>query len=421
MSVDIRHVEADQVVAWMRTMRTTFLMQWKEPTQQVQSFFRRTWGDPRRRYGAYEGERLVATLATFPTTITVPGYDGTTAEVTADALTMVTVAATHRRQGLLTRMLTQSLHDAKDRGEAISILRAAEYPIYGRFGYCPASYSAMLRVDAGRKPRLLVEPKDVIVEQCEPADLVKPGQDIYDEARRLEHGHIARERDVDWARPLALEGLESDGAKAPTCVVARDGEDRAVGFALWNPGTFTGDWFDSGVPIVVPQLMATTADAYAALWRYLLGIDLIGTIEMPERPVDDPIQHMLTDGRAAQPHRIYDATWVRLLDVPAALSGRSYASGDQLVLEVSDEDAGRFATGTYTLDASLTGASCSRTPGATPDLRLSQRALAGLYLSGRTVWSMQRCGLLEEVRPGAARRFQRLLFHERAPFNATPF
>jgi predicted acetyltransferase len=419
MATEIRHVNADDFLPWARTMRTTFLVEQNEPTEARQAFIKRHWGDPRRRFGAYDGDRCVATLATFPTTLTVP-FGDRTAEVAADALTMVTVAATHRRRGLLTTMLTRSLTDAKERGEPISILRAAEYPIYGRFGYWPASSAAQFKVDSASRPRLLADPGNVTVIQVEPADLVKPGQAVYDEARLVEHGHIARDPDQDWARALGLEGLDPEYGKVPACIVARDDQGSPVGYLIWTPAAFDGDWFAGKAPINVHQFMSTTPQAYAALWHYLLGMDLVGEIRMEERPVDEPLEHLLSDGRAAQAHRIYDATWVRLLDIPAALSARRYATTDRLVFEVVDKDGG-FASGRFALDSGPDGASCVQAPGATPDLRMSQRALAGLYLSGRTVRSQRLAGLIDEETPGACARLQALLFHERAPFNATPF
>lgn len=419
MAVEIRNVTSDELVPWVRTLRSTFLMEPTDPTEANQAFLRRTWGDSTRRFGAYDGDRCVATLATFPTTITVPGGDHTL-EIAADALTRVTVAPTHRRQAILTRMLSQSLLNAKERGEPLSILRAAEWPIYGRFGYAPASWSAVFRVDVAGRPQPSGDAGGVSIEHVDPIDLVKPGQTVYDEARRVEHGHIARDPDVDWARALGLEGVNLEYGKVPNCIVAREEGGHPVGYAMWVPVDSTAEWFEARATISVPQLMTTTRQAYVALWRYLLGIDLVGQIRLSERPVDEPLQHLLPDGRAAQPARIFDATWVRLLDVPVALSGRRYATTDRLTFEVVDAEGG-FTSGRYTLDAGPDHASCERDASSTPDLTLSQRALAGLYLSGSTVRAQRLAGLVDEHTPDACRRLQAMLFHDRAPFNATPF
>jgi len=54
----------------------------------------------------------------------------------------------------MSRMLVSSLRAAWERGDALSILIAAEWPIYGRFGYAPATLSRRLRpVSLPSRPR----------------------------------------------------------------------------------------------------------------------------------------------------------------------------------------------------------------------------------------------------------------------------
>ena len=112
---------------------------------------------------------------------------------------------------------------------------------------------------------------------------------------------------------------------------------------------------------------------------------------------------------------------MRLLDVPAALSARRYGTTDRLVLDVVDADAGGWGAGRVTLDGGLDHAECVATPQASPNLQMSQRTLAALYLSGQTVWSQRFAGLVDELTPGGADRLQAMLFQARAPWNATPF
>ena len=97
-----------------------------------------------RTYAAFDGGAIVATLRSFPTELTVPGGRA----IAAGALTAVTCHATHRRQGLLTRMITADLASSVERGEPAHVLIASEYPIYGRFGYGPATQSIAWELDA---------------------------------------------------------------------------------------------------------------------------------------------------------------------------------------------------------------------------------------------------------------------------------
>jgi predicted acetyltransferase len=407
------------MVPWLKTMRTTYLV---DPasglTEEGLALWAKVW-DPDRVRGAYDGGRCVATLRTFPTTLTVPFEKGSTAQIPTDALTQVTVAATHRRQGLLSSMLTASLAEAKERGEIVSVLRAAEWPIYGRYGYWPATRVTNYTMLSGRKPRLQAPSSPMTVAQVDPAELVAPAGEVHDRVRQAQHGHIERMPGY-WERELGLDGLKPSGGREPVCVVARNSAGVVDGYLRWG-GIDGGDWFAEPVDISVRELLAASPDAYRALWGYLFGMDLVKTIEINERPVDEPLEWMLSDGRAAKRGWTADDVWVRLLDVPAALSARRYAATDRLVLDVVDADAGGWGAGRVTLDGGPDHAECVASPQASPDLRMSQRALAALYLSGQTVWSQRFAGLVDELTPGAADRLQAMLFQARAPWNATQF
>jgi predicted acetyltransferase len=316
-------------------------------------------------------------------------------------------------------MLTASLHDARDRGEAASVLRAAEWPIYGRYGYWPATQVSNYQMLSGRKPQLAPPQTPLTVAQVDPPDLVESADDVHRRVREQQHGHIERIPGY-WERELGLNGLKPAGGREPVCVVARNAEGVVDGYLIWA-GKDGGDWFEEPVGIRLQQLLAATPDAYRALWGYLFGMDLVKTIDANERSVDEPLQWVLSDGRAAKRGWTADDVWVRLLDVRAALSARRYAVTDRLVLDVVDTDAGGWGQGRLTLDAGPDHAECISTPDATPDLTISQRALAGLYLSGQTVWTQRLAGLIDEETPGAADRLQAMLFRAKAPWNATPF
>jgi predicted acetyltransferase len=91
--------------------------------------------EPSRAITAREGDSLVAGCASFPFELTVPG--GT---VRAAGLTIVGVLPTHRRRGILRKMMRAHLDDVRRRGEPVGILWASEDVIYGQFGYGQASF-----------------------------------------------------------------------------------------------------------------------------------------------------------------------------------------------------------------------------------------------------------------------------------------
>ena len=135
----VRTIEASEIDSWVRCMGVGFLFTVADGYGQYflgDIDLERTWG-------AFDDGRVVGTLRSFATPFTAPGP----AETSVAALTNVTVAPTHRRRGLLTKMITSELRATVDRGEPVGILIASEYPIYGRFGYGAAIEAATYSVD----------------------------------------------------------------------------------------------------------------------------------------------------------------------------------------------------------------------------------------------------------------------------------
>jgi predicted acetyltransferase len=415
---EIRHVPVDDMTPWLRAMRTGLLSNPSASSEAGMEWWAKVWEEDRVT-GAYAGGRCVGTLRTFGVAMSVPVGDQVTADIPIDALTQVSVAATHRRQGLLTRMLTQSLADAKDRGEVASLLRAAEWPIYGRFGYAPASFGSNYTIWTATRPRILPPATDYEVVQVEPGDLFTPAQAVYAEVRRQRAGHIER-REANWQRRLD-PALQEPGSREPVCVVVRTADGRVDGYATWS--TKPGDWFHDPVQeakVDVTEALTTTPDAYRALWGYLLNIDLVRVLNLEAYPVDEPLEWLITDGRLVRRTWTGDNDWLRLLDVPAALETRRYASTDRLVLDVIDGEGG-WAQGRISLDGGPDHAECRPAPHESPDLTLSQRALASIYQGGCTVHSQLLAGLIDEHTPRAAARLAAMFHTSQAPWNATPF
>lgn len=413
----VNPVPVEEWPGWLVTMTTTFFgdPHSEEFQRRLANFVR--FRDPGRAWGARSRGRMVATLATMPRTITVPGPAGTAVPLPADALTNVTVAATHRRRGLLTRMLTASLAAAKDRGDAVSILIAAEWPIYGRFGYAPATQDATYSYFP-RHVTAKVDPSGTgTVRQVELAEAGTLGEDVYRAATRTRTGQVDRPR-WWWAGRHGLDGHERiDADKTPTYLV-REGTGGPDGLIAWRP-VHDFDLAGNLAAIEVTELVAANEDAYRDLWAYLSGIDAVGEVTLRDRPVDEPVRWLLPDGRALRRSYSGDHVWVRLLDVAAALSARCYAVPGRLVIEVADDSAG-YANGRFALDGGPDGAQCTPTS-ATPDLRLSHRALAASYLGGYRLGELAIAGGVEETTAGAVATADAMFATRLAPWNPTGF
>jgi predicted acetyltransferase len=417
MTVEIVHpVPVDDVAAWTKTMAVTFL---ENPAgDQHKNWIKSLQRDwlPDRFWGARDRGSWVGTLGSWPFQLTVPGGDAT---VSADGLTMVTVAGTHRRRGLLTTMLTDSLHAARDRGDAVSILWAAEWPIYWRFGYAPATTTAYYVLHPRSPGGSLPVSGDGTLRQVESAELAALAPELFARAVRGRPGNIDRSP-AWWLRQLGLDGYPDNphDGKARNHILY-EGPDGVDGFITWVPGPPDPETQDPSIEVL--DLCAATDSAYRHLWAYVSSLDLVDRIKLHRRPIDEPVRWLLPDGRALHLDWAGDGLWLRLLDVPTALSARRYQVADRLVLEVVDDDAGGFAAGRYVLDGGPDGANCQASTVDTPDLRVHQRALAMAYLGGTSLHSQLIAGRVEELTTGALRRADAMFLTPTAPWCATGF
>jgi predicted acetyltransferase len=344
-----------------------------------------------RSLGVWDGDACVGTAGAFRFRLTVPGG----APVPAAGVTMVGVAATHRRRGVLRSLMRRQLDDVRSWGEPLAVLTASEPAIYGRFGYGAATRHVNARIDTDRV-RLTVPPgtDDVRLRYAAPADALEACEAVYARLVSRRPGMVAR--NPGWERLWVLDPESGrDGASPLQCVVAeRDGE--VVGYARFR---VKADWEPAGPrgTVVAQDVDALDPAAHAALWRFLFDIDLTSAIDTRRRPVDEPWQYLVSDVRRCS-LLVRDSLYVRLVDVGAALRARTYQAPVDVVLEVEDAFC-PWNEGRWRLTGDAKGASCERTEDAA-DLALSVRELGAAYLGGVSLAALGAAGLVRELRQG---------------------
>ncbi|MCX4454078.1 GNAT family N-acetyltransferase [Streptomyces sp. NBC_01728] len=345
-----------------------------------------------RFLGIWDGDQCVGTSGAFSFRVTVPG--GTS--VPAAGITMVTVAATHRRRGLLRSMMRRQLDDIRSWGEPLAVLTASEPVIYGRFGYGIATHQYNVEIDTTRV-RLSVPPgtDDVRLRYAASADVLDACEAVYARLVPGRPGRLARRPGWERVALLDPEG-DRDGASPLQCVVAeRDHE--VVGYARYRIKR-GGDHRGAAFTVVLDELEALDPATHAALWRFLFEIDLTSTLVARGRPVDEAWQYMVSDIRRCAV-RMRDALHVRLVDVGAALEARTYQAPVDVVFEVEDAFC-PWNEGRWRLTGDTKGAICVRTSDAA-DLALSVRELGAAYLGGVSLASLAAAGRVRELRQGA--------------------
>ncbi|CAM5388703.1 hypothetical protein SGLAM104S_06173 [Streptomyces glaucescens] len=345
-----------------------------------------------RFLGVWDGSACVGTAGAFSFRLTVPGG----ASVPAAGVTMVGVAATHRRRGVLTSMMRRQLDDVRSWGEPLAVLTASEPDIYGRFGYGVATYALGAELDTGRV-RLSVPAgtDDVRLRYAAPAEVLGACEAVYAELVPRRPGMLARL--PKWERVGLLDPeSEREGASPLQCVVAERG-DRIVGYARYRVKLGWGESGHDGT-VILEELAAPDPAVDAALWRFLFGIDLTSTLVARGRPVDDTWQYLVSDTRRCRP-RLRDSLYLRPVEVGAALEARTYAAPVDVVLDVEDAFC-PWNTGRWRLSGDAKGATCGRTTDAA-DLALSVRELGSAYLGGVSLAALAAAGRVRELRAGA--------------------
>ncbi|GLP77165.1 UPF0256 protein [Mycobacterium antarcticum] len=331
-----------------------------------------------------DGDDVVGMAHYLDLELTVPGG----AVLPVAGITWVGVAPTHRRRGLLREMYTELHQRFADARYPFAALTATEGGIYGRFGYGPATVDTELTLDRrfARFHRDAPDPGGVRV--------VRPGEHraelaaIFDRYRRATPGGMERPAPL-WDDLLA-DWAESRGGGTPWCCFLHPD-----GYLLYRVHR------GASRSVRVEEFTAVTPEAHAALWRALIGLDLVETITTTSHPAD-PLPYLLTDSRLVRTTGAEDGLWLRIMDVPVALEARTYASDLDTVIEIGDgfrSDGGRFA-----LTIRGGNARCVRTD-APAEFATDLEVLGSLYLGVHRVTPLVAAGRIRGGTPESIIQF----------------
>lgn len=354
--------------------------------------------------------RPVGTAAAHPFELTLPGES----LVPASGVTAVGVLPSHRRQGVLSAMMRHQLAELRARGEFLSVLLASEATIYGRFGYGPATYTARLTVPRHQAALAVPRARTVAgtpaagsgngsgnssVEVRRRAECGEILEEVYDRYRRAQPGALSRPH-----RWWALRAGQPPISPAPRYVaVHRDADGVPDGYASYS--------VESGT-LTVDETITTDDAVFTALVRFILGHDLVSRVVFQHVPPEHPLRWQLADFRAGEVSGDMDWLWVRLLDVPRALTARGWFMDGELVLDVDDPFLGEH--GRYLLTVRDGKADCVPTD-REPDLSLDVSDLSSVYLGGTAPSTLVRAGHIRAHHPGAATLADALFRAERPP------
>jgi predicted acetyltransferase len=383
MDVEIRPIAEDEFETWMRAIESAFGGHVRPEDVQNE----RKVMDPARCLAAFDGDDIVGCASSVVFEMTVPG--GTIPTV---GITGVGVVPTHRRRGVNTALMRRQLDDIRDEGFTIAALFASEGGIYGRFGYGLATFDASVDIETARSAFVPGSEGDGRVRLLERDAAKDRYLSMFDESRLTRPGAMRME--PNW---FDYEFAEK-----------HFGEERKFFFVIHETGidvdgvavyTIKHNW--SGVPqneVELYALDALNSSAYAQMWRFVLDLDLVSKLTAWGRPPDEPLLHLLREPRRLN-MRLKDGMWVRLLDIPRALTARRYPHDGRVVFDVRDAFC-PWNEGRYALAAGAEGATCDQTDDEA-DLLLTTNELGAVYLGGSTFSQLHRAGRVSEERAGA--------------------
>lgn len=349
---------------------------------------------------------LAGVHASFGTEMVVPGGR----RVPTAGLSWLGVHPGHRRRGLMTTMIHDHFERSLARGEAVSVLYAMEAPIYARFGYGMGSQTVKAEIPRGAK-MWDVDGSDDLTVRLERASFDQHDELVAGLQARLTRpgtvlNAVGSGRNARFTDPVGnRRGME----RWRIAIVEDRGEPVAYAFFRRHARSSVG--IHDGI-CQVREHGSLTSAASQRLWRTLTDFDLVETTMTENLATDDPLLHQLKDPRGVR-SKVIDNLWVRLLDVPTALTAREYLHDCDVAIRLTDKHVPANA-GTWRLHVTGGEASVTRTDDA-PDLSMDVRHLSQCYLGGTSLESLAAAGLVQEHTPGHARELAVAMLSPVAP------
>ncbi|MFW0785418.1 GNAT family N-acetyltransferase [Gordonia sp. CPCC 206044] len=349
------------------------------------------------------GNPLVGVAMFYQMTMTVPGGE----QLPAAGLSWVSVAATHRRRGILRTMISELFDRWEAGGHTFAILTASEATIYERFGFGPTCFAREVALDlAAAKMRRRADHHSSPVNYGTAEEIARRVPELHARWARTRPGALARP--ATWWDPIL--------ADRPT---QRPSQSSGLHYLLHADGyaSYRIDTSTDPSHAAVEEVIAVTDEAHTDLWRVLVGLDLLPRVTA-SIPVDDPLPAKLTDHRAMAVTGVADKMWLRILDVPRALQSRRYDAALDAVIEVTDHFRGRGGVfGVRIADGTATVTQSDQKP----TVRLDISVLGSIFLGAIPARTFAAAGRLWTDGPDTLEAVDRAFATVTAPYAGTFF
>lgn len=392
MSFELRATAPDEYRAAADTFRGALLNTTSTDEEWAKQRLQDSWASS-RSISAWDGDRCIGHVGALPFQTSVPGG----ARLPMAGVTRVGVLQTHRRRGVLTAAMHRLLREAAEQGQVLAGLRASEAVIYGRFGFAVAAEAYDVEIDLRRGNRVVAEVAPGTFRQLGRAETLATIVPLHERVGFDRVGTVDRPM---WMHQFVLDDALEDG-KATYVIVHTDPDGTDDGYTV-----FTLEWphpfaTHAGGNCEVSEMWGATPAVELALWQHVLSLDLVDTVRAEMRPADDPLRFALRNQREYTTRCRVDEQWLRLLDVDAALTARTYnASRNSITVAVTDPLlSGNDGIWRVTADGAerLSGSATAEAA----DLVTTINGLSAGYLGGTTWHELWVAGVVRQQRAGA--------------------
>lgn len=397
--IEIRPPTEDEYPLWWSQMRDGFLMPPQSPSDTLMS---EALDVNRLRLVFAEDGTVVGTVGAFRTDLMIHGKP-----VAAAAQGLGTIRTDFGGRGIFRTLCQELNEDAQANGEWLGMTFTSHGGLHRGMGFGIAAPHDILTLDVRELATIKGDASVVRLIDRPTAIATLPGL----------HERAMARRSAGLLRPPALWRAMLD----------HDPDDEWYGgWSSWKTAIVPDQGYvmyraraaaerhQTGT-LEIGELVAVTAEASAHLWRFLAGIDMVGTVVAPQRPQDDPLPHLLRDVYAIRRERA-SSLWVRIVDLGNAWRDRPFLADGELTVEVHDRTR-PANTGRWRLAVRDGVGEADRVETA-PDVELDASDLGAAWLGGTAVTSLVAAGRVVEHDAGAAWRLQQILAGPTAPWSS---
>ena len=336
---------------------------------------------------AFDKEVMACAFAAIPFTMRANGNAMAFAGVTG-----VGTLPEYRRQGLLRKIMTQSFAAMRDAGQSVSGLWASQAAIYQRYGYAMLGLNRRYAIDTvdiqffdghdgGQTMRRFTLSDD-------------EARDVRDQVKATYREFIA-ERMCYLHRSSALwqNSYFSEDGEGPVYVAIAFEGDRPRGYVIYTFRSGQNEHPARSQGMKIRDLVWLDGDAYRSLWSFVARHDLVGRVEWPNAPADDPATELMVEPRMLNTAE-GEGSWFRVVDISAALTERGYFGAGDVNIAISGDTLADWNNGTWQLTAHPEGAAVVSTKAAA-DATMDIKALSALFTGHRSAQALANYGLLE--------------------------